>query len=466
MKTTLENSQYDTRLEASDWRFSASIVGLLKYFEYLQLEISEDYQIVDDYIEYNSEVIDKEKYLLFVEHYYSELMHHKRLEGLIQIEDLTEDQGKLLTKTLKENAVMKKVFKGLTVHDKAIIQDRIDKHRLELIQETYRNGIRLYRNFSNEGCLFSDVGKTCRLKGYYVDKGRKTKSLSYMGDYNTFIFEDHIEFDFIPFAFAHPKSPENFFINNNMDIKTLYKTAKNLRSEFMGATAEEEKVSIRELLFNYHREGANFIAYDVEVIVKRTNEDYFNTLYIRKPAIEIFKKIDKYDVLKRYIKIGNDNYISIQDKVTNSILNLVVIDDLIEMLLKETARINYYQLIWINQLIYCWLYGDSEGGFNKMSKTMSDSQRQVYGTAKSVVDVLAKRGKHNKIKSYREKMISAITMKDYDKFCDIIIQLSSNTSIAFNFSFDLFDDFEKNKNLAYTFISAFNDYNTNTYKTD
>ena len=37
MKTIIEDSNFDTKLEASDWRYSASIVGLIKYFDYHQL---------------------------------------------------------------------------------------------------------------------------------------------------------------------------------------------------------------------------------------------------------------------------------------------------------------------------------------------------------------------------------------------------------------------------------------------
>ena len=32
MKEIIEHSKYNTKLEASDWRFSASILGLIQYF--------------------------------------------------------------------------------------------------------------------------------------------------------------------------------------------------------------------------------------------------------------------------------------------------------------------------------------------------------------------------------------------------------------------------------------------------
>ena len=77
MKTILENNtDFNVKLEPSDWRFSAAIVGLLEYFEYIDtLETS--YKVEDEYILYNSELITKENYLKFVEKKYGENLHHK-----------------------------------------------------------------------------------------------------------------------------------------------------------------------------------------------------------------------------------------------------------------------------------------------------------------------------------------------------------------------------------------------------
>ena len=60
MKTILQNNNYDTMLEPSDWRFSAAIVGLMQYLDYHDL----DYKIEEDSIYYNSEDINEKKYIL------------------------------------------------------------------------------------------------------------------------------------------------------------------------------------------------------------------------------------------------------------------------------------------------------------------------------------------------------------------------------------------------------------------
>ena len=45
MKTTLQNNNYDTMLEASDWRFSAAIVGLMQYLDYYNLDYNCGYSV-------------------------------------------------------------------------------------------------------------------------------------------------------------------------------------------------------------------------------------------------------------------------------------------------------------------------------------------------------------------------------------------------------------------------------------
>ena len=44
--------------------------------------------------------------------------------------------------------------------------------------------------------------------------------------------------------------------------------------------------------------------------------------------------------------------------------------------------------------------------------------------------------------------------KDYDRYCQVLLQLSNYSGVAFDFVYDLFEDFEKNKDVAYTFINA------------
>ena len=105
MKTILENNtDFNVKLEPSDWRFSAAIVGLLEYFEYIDpLETS--YKVEDEYILYNSELITKENYLKFVEKKYGENLHHKYVE--LNLEHYNQDNNE----NDKEDNKMKETLK-------------------------------------------------------------------------------------------------------------------------------------------------------------------------------------------------------------------------------------------------------------------------------------------------------------------------------------------------------------------
>ncbi len=435
MKGTIENEKFDTKMETSDWRYSASIVGIIKYFNYLierGYEVESNlYKIDDDVIAYNSKEITEERYLLFVEYYFESAMHHRDVEKLLSSDEFTDEQIKFINEKLKANVIIKKVFGDLKFsnENKGIILEKIKENRLLLIKETYRSGKSLYANFGNTNSLFEEPGSICRIQNYNIDAGKKSKSISYNWDFKTYKFEDEKEFDFIPFAFS--KSYESFFINNNYSIKQLFNT-NNLISN---------SDNPRSTLFSELKNSADFIDFDVEVIIKNRGDDYFETLYIRKTAIKIFAEIENYKVLKMKYKVNDNYYKDIEKEVTDSILNNIKLDGLIEMLLKADSNYSYNikTLIKINTLVY---------GGDKMDKQM----KSAYASAKRVMAEIPE----NKVDSYKQKLISAITFKDYGRFCEILLQLSSYSGVVFDFAYDLFEDFEENKNIAYTFINALN----------
>jgi len=430
MKSILINEKFNTKMETSDWRYSASIVGLIKYFDYLVemgYEVESNlYKIYHDVIEYNSETVTEERYLLFVEHYFQTTMHHRVIEQILNHSELTDEQIKLVNDKLKANDIMKKVFAEIkfTIENKEIILQKIKENRLLLVKETYRRGKSLYANFANPNSLFVESNSICRIHNYNIDAGKKSKSVSYNWNFKTYNFDDEKEFDFIPFAFS--KSYEAFFINNNYSIKQLFYT-NNLISDSNNP---------RSTLFCDFKNSADFIDFDVEVITKSRDKDYFETLYIRKDAIKIFEVIENYKAIKMKYK-----YLDFEKEVTDKILNNIKLDSLIEMLLKSNLNYSYNikSLIKINTLIY---------GGDKMDKQM----KSAYASAKKVMQKIPE----NKVNSYKQKLISAITFKDYERFCEILLQLSSYSEIVFDFAYDLFANFDENKNIAYTFINALN----------
>ncbi len=430
------------RLEASDWRWSASIVGLVKYFDSQIL----DYKITDDYLEFDSANIDKQKYFKFAEENFKKDMHHKIIENMLESEEYTEADIKTINEKLSANTVMKKVFKGIKFdgENSKQILDEINKNRQEIIEKTFKGGRALYYNFCNENNMFSEKGKSCRIRGYSIDMGKKSKSVSFMRDKNTFVYQDSQFFDFIPFAFS--KTREAFFINNNFTIDQLIKTNKD-------DIWDNEKTGRSQLFFKMQN-SATFIDYDVEVIKKEREKDYFETIFLRKEAIKIFEKIDENTVkalarpcnIKRSDKSENV-WFPVEREVVKNILNLIKLDDIIDKLLKAYNNHSYliYNLIKINYEIYLFLY---------KGEKMNEKQRLTMKAAQETRNMLKVKGKENKIRTYEQRLISSLSLRDYAKVQEILLHLSAFTQVKMDFLIDVFEDFEKNKNLVYTFINT------------
>lgn len=464
MKTKLENKKFDTMVEPSDWRYAAAIVGLHKYLSHFG-ENGIDFEVSEDGICFNQSSITEDRYLNFVEWYYEDELDHVKLERILKKEefstsDLNEAKNIMSGPTAK--VVLKKVFNGLIFDgtNSEEIQAQIDNHRAELIKETYRNKANMYKNYAkNTGYLLQmetkEKGKNyCRLFGYYIDGGKKSRSVSYNFDPQTYAAQDDMLFDFIPFAFQGNK--ESFFINDNYSVIQLLQTNRNFERKLKevetasdGSPVETWKKNPRKVLVQSIRESSDFLDYDVEVISKDQNQGFFETLYIRKDSIEIFKGKSMERLFFLPWPVLND--------AISCILNLIRTDNLIDSLLKpnssqmkdmkigqNTLRKNVDLLIEINVLI-------CKGG---------TTMRREMIQAKCCANDIAACIPENKLSSYRQRLTSAIVCKDYDRYCQVLMQLSnyagnvSSKPLYFNFAFSLFEDFEANKDIAYTFINA------------
>lgn len=439
MKIILEEGKFDTKVEASDWRYSAAIVGLYKYLIFYGEE-GIDFKISEDAIEFNQSDLTEKKYLAFVEYYYGEELQHKKLENMMALEEYSDKQISIINELLKGNSVLKKTFgkKKFDGTNQKEIKELIEENRETLIKETFRNKSNMYANFANTGQLLKEGKSCCRLWGYYVDGGRKSKSISYNFDVNTFVAQDDILFDFIPFSFSGDR--EAFFINDNFSVEQLIQTNINFESFVKNdvVISEGKSKDARKVLFQSIQTAADFLDYDVEVIVKNRENAFFETLYIRKESIDILRKLKVYEPFCFSLKINDNYYMNIQKKVMDCILNLIRTDELIELFLKKDSEYLVSQFIRINQLI-C-------GGGEEMNKSM----KVAYACAKEVVKKLPE----NKRESYRQKLTSAIVFKDYDRCCQILLQLSNYSEVTFDFAYSLFEDFEANKDVVYTFINA------------
>ena len=448
-------------LEPFDWRYSAAIVGLRKYLEWLGVDEEPNLIITEDTLEYNKKYLDKEDFLKFAEYYFKDDMHHIEIENKLKEKDPTEDQINIVNEKMKANTILKNKFKKIKFdgHNQDEIQNIIDQNREEIICETFRNKNNLYKNYCNPNQLFKDKQECCRLNGYYIDMPKKGKSISYAFDKSNYVGNDIPEFDFIPFAFSGCR--EKFFINDNVDLNRLQKT-NNQWNRTVKAQKEElkqkgERVNTKRIFIDCLIEAKDFLQSDIEIIVKKPERAYFETLYLRKESLEILKNMKSYYKAFCFsIKISDDYWINILNEVFDAVVNFTLLDNLINKLLKDSREGgNSYvisKLLKVNVEI--------KKGDEKMKNTM----KAAFACAKQIVDKKdgnKPRVSDTKLKSYCTKLINAIILDDYDQFQKILINLSNYAEVPCGFAYDLFEDFEGNKEIAYTFVNSLNRYKNN-----
>lgn len=447
-------------LEPFDWRYSAAIVGLQKYLEWLGTEKPE-LIITEDTLEYNRKYLNKSEFLKFAEYYFKDDMHHIEIENKLKEKNPTEDQINIVNEKMKANTILKNKFKKIKFdgHNQDEIQNIIDQNREEIICETFRNKNNLYKNYCNPNQLFKDKQECCRLNGYYIDMPKKGKSISYAFDKSNYLGNDIPEFDFIPFAFSGCR--EKFFINDNVDLNRLQKMnnqwTRTVKSQMEEAKQKNERVNTKRIFIDCLIEAKDFLQSDIEIIVKKPERAYFETLYLRKESLEILKNMKSYYKAFCFsIKISDDYWINILNEVFDAVVNFTLLDNLINKLLKDSREGgNSYaisKLLKVNVEI--------KKGDEKMKNTM----KAAFACAKQIVDKKdgnKPRVSDTKLKSYCTKLINAIILDDYDQFQKILINLSNYAEVPCGFAYDLFEDFEGNKEIAYTFVNSLNRYKNN-----
>lgn len=448
-------------LEPFDWRYSAAIVGLRKYLEWLGVDEEPNLIITEDTLEYNKKYLDKEDFLKFAEYYFKDDMHHIEIENKLKEKNPTENQINIVNEKMKANTILKNKFKKIKFdgHNQDEIQNIIDQNREEIICETFRNKNNLYKNYCNPNQLFKDKQECCRLNGYYIDMPKKGKSISYAFDKSNYVGNDIPEFDFIPFAFSGCR--EKFFINDNVDLNRLQKTnnqwTRTVKSQMEEAKQKNERVNTKRIFIDCLIEAKDFLQSDIEIIVKKPERAYFETLYLRKESLEILKNMKSYYKAFCFsIKISDDYWINILNEVFDAVVNFTLLDNLINKLLKDSREGgNSYvisKLLKVNVEI--------KKGDEKMKNTM----KAAFACAKQIVDKKdgnKPRVSDTKLKSYCTKLINAIILDDYDQFQKILINLSNYAEVPCGFAYDLFEDFEGNKEIAYTFVNSLNRYKNN-----
>lgn len=455
MKTKIDYFDYDTLLQPTDWRFAAAVVGLCKYFDYFGI----DYKVLcdveekpDNYIHgfdgiiYKSEDITEEKYLEFAENYFEKYMTHKNILNILESQEFSEEQIKLVNDLVKSKTVLKGLFDKIKFEgtNKDIFICSIEENRAEIIKNIFKNGNNLYKNYCNERLIFTEDNSTCRLRGYNVDKDRKTSNLGFCFSKESFESNDILEFDFIPFAFSNSDMRETYFVNNNFSVKSLTQTNYAFSNQLSSTENKDDKNKLMLVLQN----SKDYISYDVEIISKSQDKAYYETFFVRLERLKKLRELSGKS-LNFVKKINDDYWFNLEKEVYMRCLNNVLLDDVILMMLKfyfdDNAGKGYIKsrtdmLIDIN---VSW-----KG--NEIMDEIKSAKSCGFLTSKKLIEMKSS----NKINSYKQKIISALCAHDYDRAKEIILSLSAYVGMEFSFFYTFLENAEENKDLAFAFASA------------
>lgn len=455
MKTKIDYFDYDTLLQPTDWRFAAAVVGLCEYFDYFGIDYKVLYDVEekpDNYIHgfdgiiYKSEDITEEKYLEFAENYFEKYMTHKNILNILESQEFSEEQIKLVNDLVKSKTVLKGLL-GKTKFDgtnKDIFISTIEENRAEIIKNIFKNGNNLYKNYCNERLIFTEDNSTCRLRGYNVDKDRKTSNLGFCFSKESFESNDILEFDFIPFAFSNSDMRETYFVNNNFSVKSLTQTNYAFSNQLSSTENKDDKNKLMLVLQN----SKDYISYDVEIISKSQDKAYYETFFVRLERLKKLRELSGKS-LNFVKKINDDYWFNLEKEVYMRCLNNVLLDDVILMMLKfyfdDNAVKGYIKsrtdmLIDIN---VSWKGND-------IMDEIKSAKSCGFLTSKKLIEMKSS----NKINSYKQKIISALCAHDYDRAKEIILSLSAYVGMEFSFFYTFLENAEENKDLAFAFASA------------
>ena len=494
MKYDIDKNEYgfDTAISASDWKYSAAITGLIYYFKELEkkyeiknLTIDE---ISDSFLLYNKEDITEESYLNFIEVFYPEdtLVHKKIETQLKRTKEFTPEIIKSIKENMSANTVSKKVFSKIKFDgtNKEEALKLLEENRHLIIKETFRNKKDLYDNYCQTSRLLEKGDNNpCRLKGYYFDPNRKSKTTGYNFTSTSVDYFDDEVFDFIPFAFTG-NSFETIFLNDNLDLEILENMNYKLREYFSEEKERENEeikkfkqekaikekrneeieeiatsIPLKKIFLNILRKKSDYIKYGMEIIYKNRDKEYFETWYLRNESIEVLKAVEDFSKLDIRIKITDKYYFNLLDEIFSAILNLSLLTNSIMYLLKDREnfikpdtskenlskffKYNYAieQLIKVNQII--------RNGGKEMDKNLKAS---IKACASEVVKKFIKDNSLNKLASYRQKLLSSVVAKNHKRILDVLTQLSVYSGVYFSFAFDYIENQTQNEDIIHYFI--------------
>lgn len=459
MKTKIDYFDYDTLLQPTDWRFAAAVVGLCKYFDYFGI----DYKVLcdveekpDNYIHgfdgiiYKSEDITEEKYLEFAENYFERYMTHKNILNILESQEFSEEQIKLVNDLVKSKTVLKGLFDKIKFDgtNKDIFISTIEENRAEIIKNIFKNGNNLYKNYCNERLIFTEDNSTCRLRGYNVDKDRKTSNLGFCFSKESFESNDILEFDFIPFAFSNSDMRETYFVNNNFSVKSLTQTNYAFSNQLSSTENKDDKNKLMLVLQN----SKDYISYDVEIISKSQDKAYYETFFVRLERLKKLRELSGKS-LNFVKKINDDYWFNLEKEVYMRCLNNVLLDDVILMMLKfyfDDNAVKGYIKSRTDMLIDINVSWKGNEIMDEIKNQIDSAKKCGHLVSKRLIEMKSS----NKIISYKYKLSSALNTHDYDRVKEILLRLSAEVNIEFSFFYAFLENAEKYKDIVFSFATA------------
>ena len=450
---------YDTLLQPTDWRFAAAVVGLCEYFDYFGIVYKVLYDVEekpDNYIHgfdgiiYKSEDITEEKYLEFAENYFEKYMTHKNILNILESQEFSEEQIKLVNDLVKSKTVLKGLFDKIKFDgtNKDIFISTIEENRAEIIKNIFKNGNNLYKNYCNERLIFTEDNSTCRLRGYNVDKDRKTSNLGFCFSKESFESNDILEFDFIPFAFSNSDMRETYFVNNNFSVKSLTQTNYAFSNQLSSTENKDDKNKLMLVLQN----SKDYISYDVEIISKSQDKAYYETFFVRLERLKKLRELSGKS-LNFVKKINDDYWFNLEKEVYMRCLNNVLLDDVILMMLKfyfDDNAVKGYIKSRTDMLIDINVSWKGNEIMDEIKNQIDSAKKCGHLVSKRLIEMKSS----NKIISYKYKLSSALNTHDYDRVKEILLRLSAEVNIEFSFFYAFLENAEKYKDIVFSFATA------------
>ena len=129
-------AEYSTRTECIDWRYSAAILGLVKFYEYAQIkgfDLKFDYD--EDYIYYNIEDITEELFLDFAENSFK-----KEIETMLEkMKEIIADQLSVDADSITEASSFKEDLGADSLDLFELVMALEDEYSVEIPSDDLQN---------------------------------------------------------------------------------------------------------------------------------------------------------------------------------------------------------------------------------------------------------------------------------------------------------------------------------------